>query len=220
MLTLGGKMQAQTLNFRTKQDLHLTRKLFHFLGVMGMVSLVLYLPEDVCWMLYFGLGGSFVAIDLTRQKSQSLNKFAFKAFGPILRQSEANKLSGLTFLVLGAGLTFFLCEKQILILSLLFLGMGDPLASLIGVKYGRNKIFGSKSVEGSAAAFVICTLTAFFYFRHFNLMTDQIFLVSFIAGFAGTLSELFPLFGLDDNFTQPVLNGLFLTLIFSVFGGF
>ena len=219
MLTLGGKMQESALNFRTKQDLHLTRKLFHFLGVMVMVALLVFFSEETCWLLYFGLGGSFIAIDLIRQKSKSLNKFAFKAFGPVLRKSEAHKLSGLTFLVLGTGLTFFIFDKKVLMLSLLFLGMGDPLASLIGVKYGRTKIFGSKSLEGSIAAFAICTLAAFCYFRYFNLMGDHIFLLSFIAGCAGTLSELFPLFKLDDNFTQPVLNGAFLTLIFFYFGG-
>ena len=211
-------MSSQTL-LKTKQDLHLTRKLFHFLGVMAMVACLLILPEKICWFLLLSLGGSFIATDLLRQKSQSLNRFVHKIFGPVLRQSEAHKLCGVTFLVLGSGLSLFIFDKQIVILALLFLGIADPLASLVGVKYGSIKIFSHKSIQGSFAAFIACALSAFIFLNYFHMMTDHILIVSLIAGLAGTLAELVPVFNLDDNFTQPLLNSASLTLLFLLFGG-
>ena len=213
-------MQSQTLSFKTKRDLHISRKLFHFLGVMFMVAFLMVFPQETCWLVYFSLGGSFIAIDLIRQKNKDLNQFALRFFGSVLRQSESNKLSGVTFLVLGAGLSLFLFAKPVLILALLFLGVGDPLASFVGVKYGKTKLLHNKSLQGSMAAFFACSLIAFFYFHHFQLMTENILLVSLLAGICGMVSEMIPLFKIDDNFTQPVLNGLFLSLLFHFFGGF
>ena len=42
-------------------------------------------------------------------------------------------------------------------MALLFLALGDPVSSYIGVRYGKNPILGRKTLQGTLAGFVTCT---------------------------------------------------------------
>ncbi len=103
-------------------------------------------------------------------------------------------------------------------LSLLFLAFADPFASYFGIRFGKDKIYGEKTIQGFMAAYLICaSLTILFLIYHgFNL--DRVLLVGVLAGLLGALAELIPIAKLDDNLTIPVISGLGLTGLFYLFG--
>lgn len=205
---------------KSLKDLHLQRKLFHVTGVMIVFACMNYLSENTCWAIYILLGIPFIIWDLSRQHFKTLNKFTLKFFSPVLRDYEEYYLSGVTYLILGVGICFYIFPKEVALLAVLFLAIGDPTASFFGVLYGQDKIIGNKSLQGSLAAFIACTVAAYIFFYSKSFLLDHILVVSFISGFIAAIAELLPVGRLDDNLTQPLVSSVLLSLLFYFFGGF
>lgn len=162
----------------------------------------------------------FTTLDLLRKQLPSLNNILINVFAPIMRESEKNKIAGTTYLLNGVLLIMLFFPKPIVILCLLLLGTADPIASFVGLKYGKDKILGNKTLQGSLAAFAISTIVAAVFFFTTNTMTERLMIVSLLSGLVGTFSELIPVAKIDDNFTFPLLCACGLWGIYYLFGGF
>lgn len=161
-----------------------------------------------------------IPLDFLRLRVSKLNRLIFNLLGTFLRREEATRLSGMTHLFIGAFVIIVLFPKHVATLSFLYLAFGDPIASAIGVMYGKDKILPNKSLQGTLAAFVVCALISLVYFNVTGIMHERLVLVTVIGGVIGALSELVTLGKLDDNFTIPVLGASLLWLMFRFFGGF
>ncbi len=208
------------VKFRKHSDLHLLRKLWHCLRVLTILLLYYVLEKGAALQLAALTTFAFVLMDILRQNFRPLNDLLLKFFGVIMRRSEKHRLAGTTFLFVGVLLLILLFPRPVVILSLLFLAFADPVASAIGVLYGKDRLIGRKTLQGSAAAFVVCFLLSAIYFLTNELMLERWFVVSILCGLSGALAELIPIGKLDDNFTFPLLSALSLWLLFQVFGGF
>ena len=212
-------LSLNTLPLKRRSDLHLARKLWHALGVLGMVLLHYLLTTDQTLRVMAVLAFVFVTVDVVRHQWPAINKFVLKILGPLMREHERHNLAGTTYLILGTFIIVWWFPSPIVSLSLLFLAVADPLASFVGILYGKDKLVGSKSLQGTLAAFIACTLIAFFYLLAHDLMTERLLMVSLLAGLSGALSELLPIGRLDDNFTFPIVCACSLWAIFTVCGG-
>jgi dolichol kinase len=161
----------------------------------------------------------FVPLDFLRHRNPDMNRSISNVFRPIMRSTEVNRLAGTTYLITGALVITLLFNRGVVSLSLLFLAFADPIASYVGIKYGKDKLFGHKSVQGFVAAFVVCAIVCFL-FLFYNQIQEHMFLFSLLAGLIGALAELVPFAKLDDNFTMPVLSSIGLTLLFYFFDYF
>ena len=203
---------------KTHGDLHIQRKLFHLVSVLAIFMCLIFFEPALNWTLYLILGVPALAVDILRQNHHRLNRAALKVMAPILRKTEIRDLSGSSYAVLGVGLAYFLFPTPISQLAVLFLAVGDPIASYFGLLFGRHRLIGRKSLEGSMAAFLACSLAAFLFFSLVTGPVDSLLLVSFACGLTGALAELFPIRKLDDNLTQPVLSGSLMSLFFFFWG--
>jgi diacylglycerol kinase (CTP) len=201
-------------------DVHIERKLTHFLGVMGMVLIQVLSPVWLTWVILLGIAIPQISLDFLRLRNEKLNQWMPKIFGSIMRRRELHHITGTTYLFLGTILIFFFFPPTIVTLSLLFLACADPLASYVGIRFGTVKILGKKTFEGTLAAFLVCTGISLAYYHYNKLMLDHWFVAALFSGLIGALTELVPLAKIDDNFTQPVLNSLLLYGLFSLYGGF
>ena len=205
--------------FKNRSDLHIARKIWHVSGVFTMFTAWIFLPYWVSMTLLIVGWLAFVPADFMRQKNSHFNRTLSNLFRPIMRSNELNRLAGTTYLITGALVITLFFNKGVVALSLLFLAFADPIASYVGIKYGKDKIFGHKSVQGFIAAFAVCS-TLCFIFLFYNQVQEHLIVVSLLAGLIGALSELIPLAKLDDNFTMPVLSSVGLTLLFYFFNLF
>ncbi len=205
--------------FKNRSDLHIARKIWHMAGVFTMFSAWILLPTWLSMAFVITAWLLFVPGDIMRQKNKEMNKTLTKIFQPIIRSNELNRLAGTTYLLTGVILIALIFNQGVVSISLLFLAFADPIASYIGIKYGKDKIFGHKSVQGFMAAFVVCT-TVCFLFLSTTLIQEHILIASLLAGFVGALAELVPIGNLDDNFSMPVLSSIGLTVLFYFFGFF
>jgi len=210
----------ENLELKKRSDLHLARKIWHMTMVFLMfVTYALTPPLVSSIILVIGIL-LFVPIDFIRHRSPALNDWMVHAFKPIMRNHEIHKIAGTTYLLSGVAVVLALFPRPVVSLTLLFLAFADPIASFIGIKYGKDKIFGHKSIQGFMAAFIVCVLCTMIYLSFHNMMIDRVIVVSLLAGLIGALAELIPIGNLDDNFTLPVLSGVGLYILFSLFGLF
>jgi dolichol kinase len=206
------------LHFKKRSDIHWARKLYHMLGVMFMLVIFINVPEKVSLTLLAIAWLCVVPADFLRQKNAAFNDFVLHLFKPFMRDHEVNRIAGMTYLLSGVLIVTFVFPREIAILTMMFLAFADPIASYFGIRYGKDKLFGHKSLQGFLAAFVVCTVLSFAFFKFYGLMQERILVISLLGGLIGALSELIPIGKLDDNFTLPVLSASALWAVFSFFG--
>jgi dolichol kinase len=210
----------QPVDLKKRSDVHYARKIWHMSTVFMMFLAYVYLPPAVSMTILVVAGLTFIPFDFLRHRFPALNDWAVHAFKPIMRQSEVKKLAGTTFLVTGVLIVDVLFPRPIVSLTLLFLAFADPIASYFGILYGKDKIFGHKSIQGFIAAFCVCALVTFCFLIYHGLMLEHLLVVSLLSGLVGAFAELVPIGKLDDNLTLPVMSAIGLSILFYFFGFF
>jgi glycerol-3-phosphate acyltransferase PlsY len=107
-----------------------------------------------------------------------------------------------------------LFDKYVAITSLLFVSIGDLVATVIGEEYGRQMLFNNKTLEGSLACLASCLLIGMLMSRISPSMALE---VAMVGAVSATIIELLPI-PVDDNLTIPLLSAgaMMLTTFYSV----
>lgn len=107
-------------------------------------------------------------------------------------------------LTLGVVISLIFFSYEVSVAVILILAFADSIAALVGRAWGTRRIpyNRSKSVQGSAAAFMVAYLCAALYFP---------VMVSAVAAIVSTLIESLPIG--DDNIAIPVGTGIVLTVM-------
>ena len=188
---------------------HLGRKLYHLLGGLGLLSLYYLLGRQNALICYGILTAAVLVIDITRLRVPAFNRFVQSRFSSFIRKNEADKLTGTAPYVLGIGLSLLLYRTDIATAAICFLAFGDVAATAVGEKYGRTKISGEKSLEGTLAFAAVAITVGFL------LPLTGVHLVSGIV-LAGAITaagvELIPL-PVNDNLVIPLVSGGVMELI-------
>jgi len=188
---------------------HIGRKLYHLFGGLGLLSLYYLLGRRnalVCYGLLFMV---VLAVDITRLRVPAFNQFIQTRLSSFIRKNEANKITGTAPYVLGIGLTLLFYRTDIATAAICFLAFGDVAATTVGERYGRTKIVGDKSLEGTLAFAVIAVASGLALpLVGVHLAPGLIAAGSFVA--AGV--ELVPL-RVNDNLVIPVVSGGAMELI-------
>lgn len=205
---------------KNRQDLHLARKFWHVTTVTCMFLIYHYASLQISIALLILVGGFGIGLDLVRLRNKNVNEKVLKIMGPLMRDTEAQGFAGTTSLIIGVFCIVSFFPKPIVELSLLFLAFADPVASFVGIRYGKDKIFGRKSLQGTLAGFMMCTFISVVYLAITDTMAERLLVVSLLSGLVGALAEAIPIAKLDDNFVLPILSSMGIWVIFNLFGGF
>ena len=188
---------------------HIGRKLYHLFGGLGLLSLYYLLGRRnalVCYGLLFMV---VLAVDITRLRVPAFNQFIQTRLSSFIRKNEANKITGTAPYVLGIGLTLLFYRTDIATAAICFLAFGDVAATTVGERYGRTKIVGDKSLEGTLAFAVIAVASGLaLTVAGVRLAPGLIVAGALVA--AGV--ELVPL-RVNDNLVIPVVSGGAMELI-------
>ena len=181
----------------------LLRKTTH---LAGFFIPLIYIVLDKSTMLIIAgaLAGIAVIVEFLKWVSESFRKLFFRFFEFILRRHERKgAITGATYYIISTFLCIVIFDKHIAIVSIFFIVLGDTAAALVGKAWGRTKLIGRKSLEGSAACFIVCAMISVFWI-------DPI--IGLTGAFVATLVELLPL-RIDDNLTVPLISGAVMQLM-------
>ena len=193
---------------------HFGRKLYHLFGGLGLLSIYYLLGRQNALVCYGALVLVVLAIDITRLRSPAFNQFIQTRFSSFIRKNEVNKLTGTAPYVLGIGLTLLLYRTDIATAAICFLAFGDVSATAVGERYGRTKISGEKSLEGTLAFVAAAVTVGLLLPLTGTHLMHGIMLAGAIAA-AGI--ELVPL-PVNDNLVIPLVSGGVMEFISRVSG--
>ena len=194
-------------NFNYKNEI--LRKLIHLFDSVIPLSLFYISRENLLFILT-PLTIIFIILDFSRHHITFLGKIYSTFFNIVTREIEQkrNNVTGASYYLLGCLIVvYFFHDINIIISSLLIMSISDSFAALVGVKYGKTKIYGKKSLEGSFS-FFISTIIILYMFMN-NLSTIEYIYISLLI----TLVELFSFHRINDNLTIPVFAALVLNYI-------
>ena len=179
----------------------IARKLIHIASAVIPLSYI-YIIKDLiimlCVLSLFVVFSFF--IEILRRDYFKYSKIFLRFFGFMLRDNEKkDKLTGATWVLLGALFTFILIPYPFSILALLFLSVGDTFAAIIGISFPYIKI-GNKTLSGFFAGFISSILIGIC----FNLPVN-IYILIFGALMASVI-EIIPI-SVNDNITIPLFSG-------------
>ena len=150
------------------------------------------------------LAGIVVVAEFLKWVSTRFRDLFFRVFKSILRTHEQKgAITGATFYIVSTLLCILFFDKPIAIVSIFFIIFGDTAAALVGMKWGRIKLIGNKSLEGSAACFIVCAVITLFWLNP---------IIGLAGAFVATFVELLPL-RIDDNLTMPLISGVVMQLM-------
>jgi diacylglycerol kinase (CTP) len=212
--------QLLARGLQSRSDLHVARKLWHMLiGSTGLVAYVVldnHLTHLDFVRISLGIGLVALLVDLIRLRVPAANQAVIKLMGPFMRKSEVSGPSGMPFFALGCACALYFASPKVGYLAIMFLVFSDPIASAVGIRFGKSKIVEGKSFEGSLACFLVCYFLSLGYCLQYNDGTWNLVAFSLIAGFIGAVSELLSIY-IDDNFTIPVVSAIGIEQLNSIF---
>jgi dolichol kinase len=209
-------------SLHVRSDLHLTRKAWHMSMGLFMVGVYMAGLTRSQGVLILGAVLAFcLVVETARLRFPALNEMVMKAWGPLMRSCEVDRLSGTPYYIASSLIAVGIFPKAIAALAIAFLAVGDPIASLFGILYGDRSIRFSngKSLIGTLAGMLACGIVAFCFLHLMNqtqileLRFEHLVILSIVGGIAGGGAELLPM-EVDDNFAIPVVSGFMLWLAF------
>ena len=191
-----------------RSDIHWARKLWHIFGVSALNTSWYLLDANQVSYLFLTLAMLSLAIDFLRLRSRPFNRAICYVLIPFMRKEELQTLAGTTPLLWGAALVSLYFPPAIAQLSLWLLAFVDPAASIIGVRWGKNRLVNHKSWEGFAGGLVTGFLV--------SLMLGYSYAISFLLALLASVAELVTIANWDDNFTLPILTASGAFWLFSL----
>lgn len=210
----------ESWSLKERKDLHLARKIWHLCGVLLMWFVFLHLGREASKPLMLTVAVGFTLFEWLRLKRPLINQWFHRNFSLLMRGNESQNFSGMTYLFWGATLLVWVFPHHVVSVALLFLAVGDPVASFVGIKWGKDRIYGNKTLQGFLACFVCCMIITAIYCYTQNILVDRLVIVSIAGGILGAGAETFNWSEIDDNFTLPAVSATGLSLIFYILGAF
>lgn len=136
------------------------RKAIHVALSLIAAAVVWRLPPEPAAIVLAAATGVALAVELARRASPGFGARFGQTLGPMLRDGEGVRLTGATTLSVGYTLAATLLPGVAALAGILFAGVADAAAAVVGKRLGRRRFRGGKSVEGSLVFFLVATIIA------------------------------------------------------------
>ena len=113
--------------------------------------------------------------------------------------------TGATWVFIASTLSIAIFPKDIAVMSLIFMSVGDTTAGLIGRKFGRLNFY-NKTLEGTLSGFIICLIIGLIM----DLNLADIIII--FGALSAMIIELIPT-SFDDNLTIPLFSGTIMYVL-------
>jgi dolichol kinase len=184
------------------------RTAFHILsGVAVVMAFELLLTPVTAVVVAAGFCVVAWAMELVRHRVPQANVVLMKLFKPIARDHERYRVNSSTWYGTAMLIIAVTAPNKAGMLGIMALALGDPAAGWVGRKFGKFRIVGGKSVEGTLAFAGAALVGGLLYFAvsgHVAVFSTAALVLALVAAVMGALTELLAT-RVDDNLAVPVL---------------
>jgi len=152
----------------------------------------------------------FLLIDFMRLRLTSVKSVFIVLFGSMLRRKELSSLTGASYLMLASTVCLLIFGigpeghvSGVFIAAISFLALGDTAAAIVGLSFGRVKIF-RKTLEGTLAGLLVCIGVAWVVSVLPGL--DFPIGIGILGAVSASVVEALPI-EVNDNVVIPLLSG-------------
>ena len=176
------------------------RKIWHFSFLWAPIVYYYWMSTRSAILLSLLALAVFLLLDLVRLNWKGVNEIAYRLLPWLLKDQEQRSLNSAIYFSLSCLICALFFERRVAALAIVLLCVGDPVAAVIGSRYGSIRIL-NKSLQGSLSCFVVCYGASLFF-------VDPT--VAFWAALTATFFELISS-RLNDNLSIPIFSGLMVT---------
>ncbi len=180
------------------RSVELHRKSIHLIGLMPPIIYLLTNKLIIAIIVLFFLS-LFILIELYRFKYGIPIKKVEIVAKPLMRSHEEYGIAGHVYYAAGVFVAILAFDKDIAIMAMLVLSLADSAAAIVGERWGKHRLLGKKTLEGSLTLFCVAFVT----------VAGVSLKMALVGAIAATVIELFPL---NDNLTIPIFVGFLMTV--------
>ncbi len=210
---LSAALQRMSAEHRPPRPANHPRMVMHVSFGVTTAALVYLLPSRA-WLVGIPLAVAIWgwSVEFLRVRSAKMNSAVMKVFGSVAHAHEWHKVNSSTWFVTGLLFIATFFPRPACALAVLSLGVGDPMAGLVGRRWGRTRLRNGRSVEGTVAFAVSATVASLVMLSvvHPGWSLGTRAMLSLAAGVTGAVTELASE-RLDDNFSIPAAVGAVVT---------
>lgn len=203
---LSERLKSRRVHVPSLRPTNYGRSLFHAASAVVAVMLIHWVA-DAQWLLAIaGAWALFVwSCEAARVKWPWVNEKLLLLLGPIAHAHEVKKVNSATWYATALFLVSLTQSLPLCTVAVVVLGFADPMAALVGRRFGRIRLVHGRSLEGTLAFMVTGVLVSFLalWFFYPQLGAGASIGMALGAGIFGGIAELLSL-RWDDNFTIPL----------------
>lgn len=209
-------LSAEDVEVPSLRPTNYARNGLHVLSaVSGIVALEL-LPSTV-WAVGVASGVALLgwSLEIGRRRSAAVNRFCMSLFGRTAHPHEAHRVNSATWYATALVLLALTGAVVPCAIALAVLGVGDPVAAIVGRRFGKTPLVHGRTLEGTLAFALAGTIAAvgLVAVLHPDVGLGRTILAAGAGAACGAVAELLCR-KIDDNLAIPLaaFAGAFLAL--------
>lgn len=178
----------------------------HITGMVFVLALLVFeLSTPALLVTALTAAGTCWILETLRQFSGRINLALMAFFHRIAHPVERHKVNSATWYATSLIALALLDAPLIGGVAVTVLGLGDPVAGLVGRRWGRVRLFQRRTLEGSLGFVFAATAAAFTFIVlvHPEVQQTSALIIAAAAAITGAVTELLSN-RLDDNLTIPL----------------
>jgi dolichol kinase len=198
---------------------NIPRTMFHTGAAAVAITCVLLLPSRA-WLI--AIPGTFAvyawSMETARRLSPRVNDALMRFYAPIAHPMERHRVNSATWFGTALVILALFATRPAMMAGAAVLGVADPIAGIVGRRWGRHRLRNGRSLEGAAAFFAAGTLAAALALGAVGEgSVGATVALAAACALGGALTELLSS-RLDDNLTIPLVVGSLATLATPLLG--
>lgn len=200
------RLRAAHVELPALRPTNARRTLLHIqsgLVVMVCVHYVMTPLQCVLTAAFFTVTGW--SMEIARWRSPEANDRIMAFWAPVAHGHEWHRVNSATWYCTALVILGLLAAPVTISIAAMVLALADPVAALVGRRFGRVKLVGNRTILGTLAFMVTGVIATFGLLAAFGppLGLTAMLMVAIAGGTAGAGAELFSQ-RVDDNLTIPL----------------
>ena len=206
---MAARFRAEKIHVPSLRPTNWARSALHVGTAVLAVAAIELMPPSAL-IVFAALWVVFVwSCEIGRRNSTKINAILMRAFKPVAHVHESYRINSATWYATALLLLALTRSTVVELAAVSILGIGDPMAGLVGRKFGKIKLMHGRSLEGtlsflfSGIAVSFCVLLL----GQHSISAGEALVVSVVGSLFGAVAELVSL-RMDDNISVPLASAV------------